>query len=119
MVITLIWLLVILFLSIIPAGGPQIDTPLDKIIHFIVYGITAVVFLRVLRLKVSLTKSIVLSIIFASLYGFAMELLQSALHWREFSFSDELANISGALFFGIIYAVTDYRRKNFPQSPLL
>lgn len=105
MVFISIWLLVILFLSIIPAEGLQTDSPLDKIVHFVIYGITAILFFRGLRLKIPLTRAIVVSIILASFYGFAMELLQLLLPWRQFSFSDGVANISGALFFGIIYAV--------------
>lgn len=111
MVITLIWLLIILFLSIIPARGPQTNLPLDKIIHFVVYGITAIIFFRGLRLRVSFIKATALSIILASFYGLSMEMLQSALPWREFSFSDEVANISGASFFGIIYALRNYHGK--------
>lgn len=105
MFITVIWLLLILFLSVIPAEGLQTDSPLDKIVHFVIYGITAILFFRDLKLKLSLTRAIAVSIILTSFYGFAMELLQLLLPWRQFSFSDGVANISGALFFGIIYAV--------------
>ncbi len=108
MAIAIIWLLIILFLTIIPAEGPQVDLPLDKMVHFVMYGITAIVFFRVLRPKKSLTLTIILSIGLASFYGFAMEVLQLALPWRQFSFSDEVANIGGALFFGVIYGMKDY-----------
>jgi VanZ family protein len=109
--ILIIWLLIVLFLSIIPVKGPQTDLPMDKIIHIIVYGITAYIFIRNLRIRMPFLKSIFLSVILASSYGLAMELLQYALPWRQFSLSDEAANISGALFFGILYAVKNYRRK--------
>lgn len=100
-----------LLLSIIPTGDLPTEDQTDKISHFIVYGITAILFLRVLRLKTTLTKSILLSIILASFFGFAMELIQSMLPWREFSLLDELANIIGAFFFSILYVLGDYYRK--------
>lgn len=109
--ITIAWLLIILLSSIVPVREPQTDLQLDKIVHFIVYGITAIVFFRVLKLKVSLTRSAVFSIIFASLFGLAMELLQALLPWREFSFLDEAANVSGALFFSTIYTIREYYKK--------
>ena len=111
MIFNIIWLLVILFFSIIPTRGPQTNLPLDKLIHFVVYGITAVIFFRGLRLRVSFNKSIAFSVILASSYGLAIEILQSAIPWREFSFLDEVANVSGASSIGIIYAVMSYRKK--------
>ena len=111
MILIVIWLFVVLFLSVIPTRGPETGYPLDKLIHFVLYGITAIIFYRVLRLRTSLIKSTVLSIILASFFGLAMELLQSVLPWREFSLLDELANIGGAFFFSILYALRDYYRK--------
>lgn len=111
MIFNILWLLVILFFSIIPARGPQTNLPLDKLIHFVVYGITAVIFFRGLRLRVSFNKSFAFSVVLASSYGLAIEILQSAIPWREFSFSDEVANVSGASSIGIIYAVMSYSKK--------
>lgn len=112
MVVIFVWLSLVLLLSIIPTRGLQTGHPADKVIHFVIYGITAVMFLRILRFKTSLTKSIVVSIVLASMYGFVIELIQSAIPWRECSFSDMIANISGAAFFSILYAITySYRKK--------
>jgi VanZ family protein len=110
--VILVWLSLVLLLSIIPTRGLQTGHQADKIIHFVMYGITAVMFLRILRFKTSLTRSIVVSIILASAYGFVIELLQSAVPWRECSFSDMIANISGAALFSILYALTySYMKK--------
>jgi VanZ family protein len=111
MVIIILWLLIVLFFSVIPVRSPQTNLPTDKIVHFVVYGITSFIFFRVLRLKLSFTKSIILSVIIASSYGFAMEVLQYALPWREFSLLDEMANIIGASSTGIIYSVRNYCNK--------
>ncbi|OGW36669.1 MAG: hypothetical protein A2Y97_06605, partial [Nitrospirae bacterium RBG_13_39_12] len=97
---------------IIPVGSHQTNFPSDKIAHFIIYAITAFIFLRKLRLIATFTESIILSVIISSFYGFAMEILQFAIPWRSFSLIDEIANICGASALGIIYAVRNYRRKN-------
>jgi VanZ family protein len=106
-----VWLSLVLLLSIIPTRDLQTGYPTDKVIHFVIYGITAVMFLRILRFKTSLTKSIVLSIILASMYGFVMELLQSAIPWRKYSFSDMMSNVSGAVFFSLLYVLKEFCRK--------
>jgi len=111
MVLTIIWLLIVLFLSVIPVQEPQTGYPADKIVHFVIYGITAIIFSRILRTKMSLVKTTAVSIIFASLYGLAMELIQHVLPWRQFSLLDEASNFSGALVFSVIYAIREYNRK--------
>ena len=111
MVLTIIWLLIVLFLSVIPVQGLQTEHPADKITHFVFYGITAIIFFRILRTKMLLVKTTIVSIIFASLYGLAMELIQHGLPWRQFSLSDEASNFSGALVFSVIYAIREYNRK--------
>jgi len=111
MVLTIIWLLIVLFFSVIPVKGLQTEHPADKIAHFVIYGITAIIFFRILRTKMSLVKTTVVSIIFASLYGLAMELIQHGLPWRQFSLSDEASNFSGALVFSVIYAIRECNRK--------
>ncbi len=111
MVLTIIWLLIVLFFSVIPVQGLQTEHPTDKITHFVIYGITAIIFFRILRTKMSLVKTTAVSIIFASLYGLAMELIQHVLPWRQFSLSDEASNFSGALVFSVIYAIRECNRK--------
>ena len=111
MILTVIWLFIVLLLSIIPTKDLPTEDQTDKVVHFIIYGITALLFLKVLRLRTTLTKSIILSVGLASFFGLVMELLQSILPWREFSLLDELANIGGAFFFTILYVLRDYYRK--------
>ena len=111
MVVIFVWLSLVLLLSVVPTRGLQTGYPIDKVAHFVMYGITAIMFLRVLRFKASLTKSIVLSISLASLYGLVIELIQSAIPWRECSLADMIANFSGAVFFSILYALKAFYRK--------
>lgn len=111
MFVIIVWLSFVLLLSVIPTSGLRTGYPIDKIVHFVIYGITAGMFLRVLRSKASLTKSIVLSISLASLFGLVMELIQSVIPWRECSFADMMANFSGAVFFCILYVLKGFYRK--------
>jgi VanZ family protein len=106
-----LWLFIVVILSVMPVKGIETEYPTDKVAHFIMYGITAIVFLRNLRSKPSIIKSGILSIILASSVGFAMEIIQSVIPWREFSLADELANISGAVFFTILYVLKNFHRK--------
>ncbi|MGB9715660.1 MAG: VanZ family protein [Thermodesulfovibrionales bacterium] len=107
----IIWLLIILIFSVIPVQGLQTGNPSDKVAHFIVYGITALLFARFFKKGMSLMRATVLSITFASIYGFLIELIQHALPWREFSLLDEASNFSGAIVFSVIYAIREYNRK--------
>lgn len=109
--LTLIWLLIILLLSLIPVQGLPAGYPIDKIVHFVIYGITSIILFKILRKRMSLVKTTVFSIGVASFYGLAIELIQHMLPWRKFSLLDEASNFIGALVFSIIYAIRDYNRK--------
>jgi VanZ family protein len=106
-----LWLFIVLVLSVMPVKGLEGRYPTDKVAHFVMYGITSIVFLRNFRSKPSIIKSGILSIILASSVGFAMEIIQSVIPWREFSLADELANVSGAVFFTILYVLKNFHRK--------
>jgi VanZ family protein len=45
------------------------------------------------------------------MYGFVIELLQSAIPWRKYSFSDMMSNVSGAVFFSLLYVLKEFCRK--------
>lgn len=107
-----IWLLIILLFSATPIQGIQAGNSGDKIIHFLIYGITAILFIKFFRKGMSLMKSTILSVTLASFYGLFIELLQHALPWREFSLLDEVSNFTGATIFSVIYAFREHSRKN-------
>ena len=111
MILTLLWLFLVLVFSTIPVKGLQTRHLSDTVIHFVMYGIAAVLFMKDFRSKTSMKKSAVLSIIIASLFGLVIELIQSVIPWREYSFSDMMANVSGAVFFTLLYILVGYYRK--------
>ncbi len=103
MVILIIWLFIILLSSVFPFAPTESGLPLDKIMHFVIYGITSTMFFKVLNHKLSANKALLLAIILSSAYGFFIEILQSYLPWRNFSLGDQVANTLGALIIGVIY----------------
>jgi len=99
----ILWLLLVLFISIVPVPRTGIETgEFDKLVHFVIYGITGIFILRSLADKGSRPLIItLLSIIASSTYGFFLEVVQSLLPYRSFSVNDILANCSGATIFVI------------------
>ena len=97
------WLAAIAFLSLYNFG--QIDAPkdTDKLVHFAMYFITAmlsyVYFLKSINSKKLVS---VVSVIFSCFYGILMECIQYFLPYRSFSKEDIIASCLGALIFGII-----------------
>lgn len=108
------WLFLVTVSSLIPV--PEVDVgpqDLDKLIHFIIYGITAILFLRVFLLwyhNIRMINSV--SIVASSLYGFIMELIQSFLPYRTFSLSDMLWNLLGAITFVTLWNMIPFTRNS-------
>ena len=99
----ILWLVLVFTLSVIPVSGPKTDMPVDKVVHFIMYGLTAVFFFRYLRPKTGKAKAGFESVAIASAYGAAIEVVQYFLPYRSFSLGDMAANTLGAFAFCIIY----------------
>lgn len=98
----LFWLFMVFVLSVYPfdhMSRYSFDFA-DKLLHFLIYGITCVLLYKVMRMsrRPSLIRmALPLAIIFASAYGLAMEIAQGFLSTRTFSLWDEAANVFGAL----------------------
>lgn len=102
-IIFYLWLIVVLFLSVYNFSGIETPKISDKVVHYIMYFITTLIsYIYSLRFITDRKLLIVVSVIFASFYGFLMECIQYFLPYRSFSLGDELANISGAVTCGII-----------------
>ncbi len=100
----IVWMLFVLVVSIVPVSGPQTDLPSDKIAHFIVYGLTAVLMARYFAGKLPWKKAVYTAVVSAALYGGFIEVLQYFMPPRSFSFGDMAANAAGALVFAAVYA---------------
>lgn len=92
----ILWLTMVFILSVYPlkAGTVTFDNA-DKLLHFIIYCITCLLFYVTLRPKVR-SHALLLSVALASIYGLAMEGAQHFTGYRSFSMFDALANFLGA-----------------------
>lgn len=97
----ILWLIIVLLLSVLPI--PEIGLfpsfPLDKIVHFILYGFTAILLYNFLRRRYSARRSILYSIAISACYGAILECVQFFLPYRTFSMADMAANALGAAVF--------------------
>ncbi|MBT8312277.1 MAG: VanZ family protein, partial [Flavobacteriaceae bacterium] len=97
----LITVLSLLRFSNDPDGG--LDIPhMDKAVHFLFYFVAAILgslYLReATKRTISLSKALILSLLFAVVYGMIIEVIQSALtDYRSGEFEDILANSLGAI----------------------
>jgi len=101
-----VYTLLIAVASLAPSSTFK-DTPsflhADKIIHFIMYGIEAVLLLWALTPKLkNVATRLILTILFCSAYGILMEILQATLSDRTSSIGDIVANIAGATCLSLI-----------------
>ena len=96
-----LWLIFLFIISFIHppklsiGAGLQIDKPA----HFILYGITALMFFMVLRVKKDRKKSMLYAFLLSSLSGLIIEIIQSFTPHRSFEAVDILANTLGAAAF--------------------
>lgn len=104
MIFLIIWLITIFIASVISISVPKTVHNADKVVHFVLYGLTSIFFYRYFIKASSINKSILLSILCASAYGGALELLQHFLPRRTFSFGDMAANAAGAVLGCLVYA---------------
>jgi VanZ family protein len=86
-----------------PVSGPKTDLPADKLVHFVLYGMTSVFLFRYSINKATPIRTFYSSVALASMYGAAMEVLQYFLPYRSFSLGDIAANTLGAFSGCLLY----------------
>lgn len=102
MMILFFWLFAVLVLSVVPVSSPEMGgTPADKVAHFLLYGVTALLVARAIRKRMPKGWSVIAAVVIASAYGAAMEVVQHLLPYRSFSFADMAANFAGAVVFSL------------------
>ena len=105
MVILILWYIFVLIGSVIPVSGPNTDLPenADKVVHFVMYGISAILLFRMFVKKTTILRAFYLSVAIAALYGATLEMVQYFLPYRSFSFGDMVANTAGAFSGSALY----------------
>jgi len=113
-----IWLLLLFIISIAytPAISIGAGLHIDKLVHFILYGVTALMFLTVLRAKKGGKKSMLYAFLLSSLFGFIIEIIQSFTPHRRFETADILTNTLGAAAFIICWGVYNAIRQGDAQG---
>jgi VanZ family protein len=93
----------VLVVSVMPASGPETDLPLDKVVHFVLYGLTSILLFRYFIRKTNSRRAFYKAVAISIIYGAAMEVVQYFLPYRSFSLGDMAANAAGAFFACLIY----------------
>jgi len=95
------WMILLTVLSLLPQGGVALGEKWDKIAHFVAYFITALLFYCAFRTRFKRTD--IYAVFFAFCYGAILELAQLFIPNRVCSLKDLVANVSGVLFFFVLY----------------
>jgi hypothetical protein len=98
-----VWIAVLTIGSLVPLEGVDLGGNRDKIVHFIAYFFTALLFYFSFRLRFK--RADIYAVLFAFGYGALIELAQSLVPGRECSLGDLAANLSGVLFFFALYRI--------------
>jgi VanZ family protein len=98
-----LWFFLLLVVSVMPVSGPDTDLPADKIVHFLLYGLTSILLFRYLTKKTNGSGAFYKAVAISSIYGAAMEVVQYFLPYRSFSIGDIAANAAGAFLVCLIY----------------
>lgn len=113
-----LWLIILFIISIINTPKVPIGAGLhiDKVVHFILYGMTALMFLTVLRAKKGGKKPMLYAFLLSSIVGFIIEIIQSFTPHRRFEPADIMANTLGAAAFIIGWGVYNAIRRGGAQG---
>ena len=95
------WMVFLTIVSFVPRAGVDVGERWDKVTHFIAYFFTALLFSVTFRSRFKHPD--VSAVLFAFGYGAIIELVQCVVPYRVCSFKDVAANLSGVLFFFILY----------------
>jgi len=106
-ILFVVWVVLVTIGSLLPATSfpswVDLGENRDKVAHFIAYFFTALLFYVAFRTRFKRTD--IYAMLFASCYGALMELAQLFVPGRTCSLGDLAANLSGVLFFFVLYRI--------------
>jgi VanZ family protein len=110
----LLWAGVILFVTSVPTGiVPQQLSPYDKVVHFTMYGLFAVLLSRdIARVTEPRWRAAVLAIAIATAFGAADEWHQRFIPGRSSELGDWRADSIGAAIGGAAFALSSLFRRS-------
>jgi VanZ family protein len=95
------WMVFLTLMSLLPAEGVAFGDKGDKIAHFGAYFMTSLLFYYAFRFR--FTRADIYAVFFAFGYGVILEFVQLLVPHRVGSVSDLAANLSGVIFFFLLY----------------
>src|SRR4030042_1201321 len=102
-----VWVVLVTIGSLLPSTSfpswADLGGNRDKVAHFVAYFFTALLFYFAFRTRFKRTD--IYAMLFAVGYGAILELTQLFVPGRTFSFGDLVANLSGVLFFFVLYRI--------------
>jgi VanZ family protein len=113
-ILVLVWTAILLGLLLAPGDGGIIPRwcsfrGFDKVIHCILYGITAMVSVYGTAFLPKFRERLIFGLIFGLALGFSTEFGQSMIPGRDMSYKDLLANVLGTIS-GLVLYVLLYRK---------
>src|SRR5690349_11411756 len=116
----IVWSIVVLVLTLLP-GEKLPEVPvfgIDKIVHFFIFGLlmilTAFGLYKISRQAGSIENPILISFIYSTLFGIAIEVIQQYVPNRSFSVYDIIANVIGV---GLGSAVFNFWKRRQEGKP--
>ena len=112
----ILWMLLICYLCLLPQNHlPRFNFEgIDKLVHFVLFGIC--MFLICLSTKNFTKNRYITSFVITAVFGLAIEFIQLVFPrlQRSFELSDFIADIVGAIFFGLLHKLISkyYYEKN-------
>ena len=107
----LLWAGVILFVTSLPSGlVPRQLGPFDKVIHFAIYGLFAVLLSRDLSQATGRWRAALLAVVIAVAFGAADEWHQGFIPGRSTDLADWRADSIGAAAGAVLFALAHRRR---------
>jgi VanZ family protein len=106
-ILFVLWVVLVTIGSLLPATSfpswADLGGNKDKVAHFVAYFFTALLFYFAFRTRFKRTD--IYAMLFAAGYGALLELAQLFVPSRTCSLGDLVANLSGVLFFFVLYRI--------------
>jgi len=102
-ILFVVWVVLVTVGSLLPIEEVDLGQNRDKVAHFVAYFFTALLFYFAFRTRLKRTD--IYAVLFATSYGALLELAQLFVPGRVCSLGDLVANLSGVLFFFVLYRI--------------
>lgn len=103
--------------SVLATPDIEIDLPLDKVAHFLVFGLLATAIIRIPYIHSKKWRGALITIAIVALYAAADEYHQSFTPGRQVEFDDWIADVLGAILATSLYCAWPLYRRILESKP--